>query len=225
MARSVWKRLLREALPPPAAKILEAIERFKAGKDWQRENGRYIPYLANFLKGERWNDPIPQAEIEEKQRAEQIAKIRKEAADKESERRQAFEAKKTKLKPLFDDFSARFNEEFHFPRVFGQWLAAFEKGCAPLAHDVPDGNTLGISGFIRQFAQHQEYSHRKALPPENEAVRGRQPKFLDKPHVNISQPAASQPMANLMSEVMDKLKHEAGVQTYPGKATPQGIAA
>lgn len=36
--------------------ILADVEMKKNTNDWQRENGRFIPYPASYLRGERWND-------------------------------------------------------------------------------------------------------------------------------------------------------------------------
>ena len=36
--------------------ILDAVERFKNTKAWQKDNGQYIPYPQTFLNQERWKD-------------------------------------------------------------------------------------------------------------------------------------------------------------------------
>lgn len=36
--------------------IMEALESFKKSKDWQKENGQYIPYPQTFINKERWKD-------------------------------------------------------------------------------------------------------------------------------------------------------------------------
>ena len=36
--------------------ILDAVQRFKASKAWQKENGQYIPYPQTFINQERWKD-------------------------------------------------------------------------------------------------------------------------------------------------------------------------
>lgn len=36
--------------------ILSDVEMKKNTNDWQRENGRFIPYPGSYLRGERWND-------------------------------------------------------------------------------------------------------------------------------------------------------------------------
>ena len=36
--------------------ILDAVQRFKVSKAWQKENGQYIPYPQTFINQERWKD-------------------------------------------------------------------------------------------------------------------------------------------------------------------------
>lgn len=38
--------------------ILSALKKQKQSKDWQKENGQYIPYPTTWLNGERWNDEL-----------------------------------------------------------------------------------------------------------------------------------------------------------------------
>lgn len=49
-----FKRIkhLKEELPL----ILAAVERFKASKDWQKDNGQFIPHPQTFINQERWKD-------------------------------------------------------------------------------------------------------------------------------------------------------------------------
>lgn len=43
---------------PPIDKLLEVIMAFCKTEDWQKEDGKYIPYPASFLRGERWEDEM-----------------------------------------------------------------------------------------------------------------------------------------------------------------------
>jgi len=38
--------------------IINKVEKFKETKDWQKENGKYIPMATTWLNGERWNDEV-----------------------------------------------------------------------------------------------------------------------------------------------------------------------
>ena len=59
-AARAWK-----ALSPDhglQARILSALESQKAGAEWQREGGRFVPYPGAWLRGRRWEDePAGQA--------------------------------------------------------------------------------------------------------------------------------------------------------------------
>lgn len=39
-------------------KILEAVLKARSTEDWRKDNGRFIPYPATYLNGERWEDEL-----------------------------------------------------------------------------------------------------------------------------------------------------------------------
>lgn len=41
---------------PTAEKIISGVERWKRSAQWTKDEGRFIPYPATFLRGERWNE-------------------------------------------------------------------------------------------------------------------------------------------------------------------------
>jgi predicted phage replisome organizer len=45
---------LKEEMPL----ILEALERFKASKGWQKDNGQFIPHPTTWINQERWKDEV-----------------------------------------------------------------------------------------------------------------------------------------------------------------------
>lgn len=53
-ARKAWAQTA--AVRPPLVELLQAVRRACAGDDWRRDGGRYIPYPATWLRGERWTD-------------------------------------------------------------------------------------------------------------------------------------------------------------------------
>ena len=55
-ARSVWHQLWRRGALPALDHLLAALERFRASTSWNREHGRFVPYLVNWLRGRRWAD-------------------------------------------------------------------------------------------------------------------------------------------------------------------------
>lgn len=55
-AKRAWDKLRKEKKLPPLPTILQAIAAAKAGHDWQKDGGKYIPYPATWLNGEGWED-------------------------------------------------------------------------------------------------------------------------------------------------------------------------
>lgn len=53
-AEKAWAKIDPAEYP----KIFAAVARAKKHDDWRREEGRFIPYAATFLRGERWNDEL-----------------------------------------------------------------------------------------------------------------------------------------------------------------------
>lgn len=53
-AEKAWARVKPEDYP----KIFAAVERAKQTDDWNRENWRFVPYPATYLRGERWEDEL-----------------------------------------------------------------------------------------------------------------------------------------------------------------------
>lgn len=171
LARNAWMQLARNKALPKTDVILAAIARFSASHNWQRENGRFIPQLSNFLKGERWNDPLTESEIQEKASKEQSENTMRLRAQAEEQRRIEYEKKKAAHKPDFDAFAAKFKDNFHFPMVFGLWLHFLDHGKAPFASDVAENNKLGIVEFIKSFANHVRQTANSVMPQESEYNR------------------------------------------------------
>lgn len=53
-ARRVWVRLKPDEQLHD--RIINALERAKTSEEWQKDNGRYIPYPATWLNAEGWED-------------------------------------------------------------------------------------------------------------------------------------------------------------------------
>jgi phage replication O-like protein O len=49
--------------------IVNALERFKKTKQWQKANGKYVPYAINWLKDKRYDDEIQENELVKDQKA------------------------------------------------------------------------------------------------------------------------------------------------------------
>lgn len=65
--KKVWEKDFKTKLDADRlriyAKISDGIERWKATEQWQKEDGKFIPYPATFLNQRRWEDETPNSII------------------------------------------------------------------------------------------------------------------------------------------------------------------
>lgn len=151
-ARMAWFKLLRSGQLPSLQDLLSVIARSRSSESWQREEGRFIPQMGNWLRGRRWLD---EAESTAK---EEDARVREEAArqtarleEAEMRRKAAHEREAETLRPAFEKFLACFPEgtENHGP-AWGLWNLLYRKGQAPSAADVSDAS-LSPFAFLNQW--------------------------------------------------------------------------
>ncbi len=57
-ARKAWNQLHRQGLLPPQDVLLSAIGHAMDSHRWQKDDGRYIPYPATYLRDKRWQDDM-----------------------------------------------------------------------------------------------------------------------------------------------------------------------
>ncbi|ULQ45856.1 hypothetical protein JN531_012170 [Flagellatimonas centrodinii] len=55
-ARKAWRQV--QHLLPPVERVVAAVEAQRRSDQWMRNEGRYIPYPATWLRGERWEDEM-----------------------------------------------------------------------------------------------------------------------------------------------------------------------
>jgi hypothetical protein len=157
-----WKKLRQTGQLPPLPDILAAIKRFMLTESWQRDHGRYIPQLSNFLRGQRWLDPLsPEEEEANRNRLEaermELARKREQEAD-EARRKE----KRERLRPIYDAFVEKFGEvgslsnERMDAMNFGLWMFLHGKYGGPIAADVPDGNTLSVHDFMKAYQRRRD---------------------------------------------------------------------
>lgn len=156
LAKAAWISMARNKTLPAVAEILASITRFIGTANWKRENGRFIPQLCNFLKGERWNDPIPDDERTEALAKEKAVKLQKLYEAEEEKRKAEHNELRKQYEPAFKAFAQKFNGSFPYPMVFGLWLHLARQGKAPLAEDVPNNNSLPIYEFLKTFSSLQK---------------------------------------------------------------------
>jgi hypothetical protein len=53
-ARKAWEQT--EKIRPPVEKVLEAVKTATKTEAWRQDGGKFIPYPATWLRGERWED-------------------------------------------------------------------------------------------------------------------------------------------------------------------------
>lgn len=62
-ARMAWFKLLRSGQLPSLQALLSVIARSRSSESWRKEEGRFIPQMGNWLRGQRWLDmPLPEAQ-------------------------------------------------------------------------------------------------------------------------------------------------------------------
>lgn len=155
-ARMAWLKLSRSGLLPSLPELHAAIRRFAASEGWQREQGRFVPQMGNWLRGQRWLDPLPlaeQAEVAQNESSLQALRVREE----QEQRRQAQkDAERARLRPLFDAFAAKFPPIANDAMPFGIWQYLHSQNRAPSADDVPPENSLGIIEFLNEFKRRRQ---------------------------------------------------------------------
>jgi hypothetical protein len=161
-AEKAFKQLLRSRQLPSLSELLAAIKRFMATTQWQKNNGRFIPYLSKFLKDRRWLDPLSgeeEAKNHKRIEAEQLALAHtreKEAAEARNREQ------KRRLRLIYDAFAERFGDEAKQAneridnKNFGTWMFHYGKCQGPTAADVPDGNTLCIADFMTEYQRRRD---------------------------------------------------------------------
>ncbi len=55
-ALKTWDKLQKEKVLPELSVLLSAVAAAKAGQDWQRDGGQYIPYPSTWLNASGWLD-------------------------------------------------------------------------------------------------------------------------------------------------------------------------
>ena len=163
-ARMAWNKLLKSGQLPPLQDIMASIRHFASSQNWQREHGRFVPQLGNWLRGQRWLDPTSVAELEVEKQRQSFRDAMQAQEEREQRELERYRAHKERLRPEFEAFAACFSEPFHHPRALGTWMFLRSQNLAPQASDVPPGNSLGIIDFMDQFKIRRKAASNKAEP-------------------------------------------------------------
>lgn len=150
LARAVWHRLWRRGSLPGLDVLFQSLIRFRESLSWQREHGRFIPLLVNWLRGQRWLDdlqPGGQASLPAAPDSERDRRI-KQQTDALEKRWQRTEPELEAMRPVFESFLSRFDDgQQKRGPAWGLWTLLWRKGKAPSAADVPAVNT-GVLEFL-----------------------------------------------------------------------------
>lgn len=144
LARAVWHRLWRQGAIRIEA-LMESLRRFCRSDGWNREHGRYVPQLVNWLRGQRWLDELPSSPAAVA--TDHDAKVR--AWEAAQERRQA-DPDLEAVRPQFEAFLARFRDTRLRGPAWGLWTLLHKAGRAPQANDVADASASPLD-FLRQW--------------------------------------------------------------------------
>ena len=155
-ARMAWLKLLRSGQLPSLPELHAAIRRFADSKSWQREQGRFVPQMGNWLRGQRWLDPLPPAELAKTAHDQSVLQALRAREEREQRLRRQKDAEKARLRPLFDAFAAKFPPIANDAMPFGIWQHLHSQNHAPSAADVPPGTTLGIVEFLNEFKHRRQ---------------------------------------------------------------------
>ena len=147
-ARMAWLKLLRSGVLPPLTELHAAIRRFASSENWQREQGRFVPQMGNWLRGQRWLDPVPPSGQTGEERTQDLRRAMRMQQEREQSQHEAWLANKTRLRPMFEAFATKFPPVANDAMPCGSWLHLHSQNRAPSADEVPPGNTLGIVEFL-----------------------------------------------------------------------------
>ena len=155
-ARIAWLKLSRSGQLPPLAELHAAIRRFATSESWQREQGRFVPQMGNWLRGQRWLDPLSPAEAAKETQSQAALEASRLHEEQEQRLREQKDAERARLRPLFDAFAAKFPPVANDAMPFGIWQYLHSQHRAPSADDVPPDNPLGIVEFLSEFKRRRQ---------------------------------------------------------------------
>ncbi|WP_165070959.1 helix-turn-helix domain-containing protein [Desulfovibrio sp. ZJ200] len=155
-ARAVWHQLWRRGALPALDILLAALDRFRSSTAWNREHGRFVPHLANWLRGRRWEDEaavplasssgVPVAPSASPEKAEQIRRCLERLGDRHSADPSLAEAR-----PVFEKFLSCFADGGKSGPAWGLWSLLFRKGKAPSAGDVKGRGMMDAFVFLQNW--------------------------------------------------------------------------
>ena len=166
-ALSTWNKLKRNGLLPSLEVLCAALRKFIESVQWHRENGRFIPLLANWLRGHCWqDDPTAPIAFHTPEQPRDVAFQQSFDSKIQQEQRESEERKQelVRIRPEFEAFAAKFPTGSDHPANFGRWSNLHKEGIAPTADDVPSDNKLNIVDFMNHFKVKHSNSKPEPFP-------------------------------------------------------------
>lgn len=152
-ARAVWHQLWRHGALPALDLLLSALDRFRASTTWNREHGRFVPHLVNWLRGRRWLDEAPEASASSvsepaitPQKAEQVRRCMQHLEDQHRSDPALEDAR-----PVFENFLSCFAGGEKSGPAWGLWSLLYRKGKAPTATDASGREDVGAFAFLQNW--------------------------------------------------------------------------
>lgn len=166
-ARLAWFRLARCGQLPPVSELHAALQHCMAQESWHREQGRFIPQLGNWLRGQRWLDALSSGSPSGRRPDPGVQKAMQEREEQEKRILERQKAEKERLRPLFRAFAEKFDAPFNEAMAFGIWLHLHSIHSAPAAEDVPADNTRSMVAFLLEYRR--KVQERRYTSPSSKA--------------------------------------------------------
>lgn len=156
-ARSVWHQLWRRGALPALDHLLTALERFRASTGWNREHGRFVPYLVNWLRGRRWADVtgapessslgVQSAPPASPEKAEQVRSCMQRLEDQHRT-----DPALAAARPLFENFLSHFADgQRKRGPAWGLWSLLYRLGKAPTVAQASSSSDVGVLSFLQDW--------------------------------------------------------------------------
>ncbi len=150
-ARSLWFKFLKRGKLPSLEVFKKAVEFFFESSSWQRENGRYIPHLANFVRGQRWED-VPKERLEPRKVMPSIV-LKIESPKEEGERIQRIKQENDNHTAMVESVYKSMSPFFKTPTkvnnciAYGLLSSLIKQGITPM---VNEEQTIDIVDFLKK---------------------------------------------------------------------------
>lgn len=151
-ARAVWHQLWRRDALPALDHLLAALDRFRTSTSWNREHGRFVPYLVNWLRDRRWADETLAAPATAEppiipEKAKQIRSCMQRLEDQHRT-----DPALAAARPLFEKFLSRFADgQRKRGPAWGLWSLLYRLGKAPTVAQASSPSDMGVLSFLQDW--------------------------------------------------------------------------